>query len=221
MIIALGESLVVTGATTSDLDLTPARAAAVVVAFLTSAALWWLYFDYVARIAQRRLELAENRTRMARDGYTYLHVVMVAGVIVSAVGDALLIARPGDVLPRAQVAAIVAGPALYLAAHVAFRLRLAGSISGKRLGGAIACLAAGVAGAVIPALAVAVLVLGVLAAIILAERLTARRRRARGEPTPIERIEAVSRLIAGFEMHGRLHRPLRSSASTSRMSNWL
>ena len=114
VIIALGESLVVTGATTSDLDLRPARAAALVVAFLTSAALWWLYFDYVAQIAQRRLELAENRTRMARDGYTYLHVVMVAGVIVSAVGDALLIARPGDELPRAQLAALVAGPALYL-----------------------------------------------------------------------------------------------------------
>jgi low temperature requirement protein LtrA len=193
VIIALGESLVVTGATTSDLELRPARAAALVVAFLTSAAMWWLYFDYVARIAQRRLELAENRTRMARDGYTYLHVAMVAGVIVSAVGDALLIDRPGDTLPRGQVAAIVAGPALYLAAHVAFRLRLAGSVSVKRLGGAVACLAAGLTGAVLPALAVAVLVLAALAAVIGAEQLSARRRRARGEPAPLERIQAAAR----------------------------
>jgi low temperature requirement protein LtrA len=193
VIIALGESLVVTGATTSDLELTPARAAALVVAFLTTAVLWWLYFDYVARIAQRRLERASNRTRMARDGYTYLHVVMIAGIIVAAVGDALLIARPGDTLPRGQLAAIVAGPALYLAAHVAFRLRLTGTVSRKRLGGALGCLAAGLTGAVLPALAVAMLVLAVLAAIVLAERVAARRRSARGEPGPIERLGAATR----------------------------
>ena len=58
--------------------------------------MWWLYFDYAAAVAQRRLELAENRTQMARDAYTYLHVVMVAGVIVAAVGDELVIAHPDE-----------------------------------------------------------------------------------------------------------------------------
>src|SRR5918996_2295712 len=121
MIIALGETIVLTGATTAELDLNAARVAAFSVAFLTTAALWWLYFDYVARIAQRRLELAPDRTRLARDAYTYLHVLMVAGVILTAVGDELVIAHPMDELPTGQLAVVVAGPALYLLAHALFR----------------------------------------------------------------------------------------------------
>ena len=92
VIIALGESIVVTGATTSQLSLGVARLTAFGVAFLITAAFWWLYFSYVAAIAQRRLELATERTTMARDGYTFLHVVLVAGIIVSAVGDEIVIA---------------------------------------------------------------------------------------------------------------------------------
>src|ERR671920_1503706 len=114
VILALGESIVITGATTSALDLDTARFVAFGMAFLLSAALWWLYFTSVARIAQRHLELSEHRTLLARDAYTYLHVVIVAGVIVAAVGDELAIARPRETLPGAEVAAIVAGPALYL-----------------------------------------------------------------------------------------------------------
>ena len=64
---------------------------------------------------------------MARDAYTYLHVVIVAGVIVAAVGDELVIAHPTEALPAAEVAAVVAGPAIYLLAHVLFRLRMAGT----------------------------------------------------------------------------------------------
>ena len=60
--------------------------------------MWWLYFDYAAAIAQRRLRVAENSTQLARDAYTYLHVVMVAGVIVAAVGDEVVLAHPDEVL---------------------------------------------------------------------------------------------------------------------------
>ena len=141
-----------------------------------TAALWWLYFNYVARIAQRRLELSPERTRLARDAYTYLHVVIVAGVIVSA-------------LPKAKLAAVVAGPAIYLLAHVLFRLRMTGSLSRKRLLGALACLAIGGVGAFVPALVVAALVIAALAAVIGAEHVAAARRSARGEPSPLERLE--------------------------------
>jgi low temperature requirement protein LtrA len=190
MIIALGESIVLTGATTAQLDLDAARLAAFSVAFLVTAAMWWLYFDYVARIAERRLALAPDRTRLARDGYTYLHVVMVAGVIVSAVGDELVIAHPTDQLSMPEVTAVVGGPAIYLLGHALFRLRMAGSISWKRLGGAAACLALGAVFGWVPSLVLAVLVLGVLAAVIAAERIAAARRAARGEPSPLERLEA-------------------------------
>jgi low temperature requirement protein LtrA len=190
VIIALGESIVVIGATTSELRLTVTRAVAFCLAFLLTAALWWLYFNYVARIAQRRLELATDRTTLARDGYTYLHVVLVAGVIVSAVGQELVIAHPGDRLAGREIAAVVAGPAIYLLGHALFRLRMAGSVSWKRLGGALACVAVGALAAVVPALVVTALLVAVLMAVIAAERLAAVRRARRGEPSPLERLEA-------------------------------
>jgi low temperature requirement protein LtrA len=190
IIIALGESIVLTGATTSELNREAGTLAAFALAFLGTAALWWLYFNYVARIATRRLELADDRTGMARDAYTYLHVVMVAGIIVWAVGDELAIAHPGDELPGREVAAIVAGPAIYLLAQTLFRLRLAGSVSWRRLGGALACVAVGAVGAFAPALVVVALVVAVLAAVIASEEVAGARRRARGEPSPLELLDA-------------------------------
>jgi len=190
MIIALGESIVLTGAATAELDLGTARLAAFGIAFLGTAALWWLYFNYVARIAQRRLELASDRTRLARDAYTYLHAVLVAGVILAAVGNELVIAHPTDELPGREIAAVVGGPAIYLLGHAVFRLRMTGSVSWKRLGGALACVAVGGLGSFAPALVLAALLVAVLVTVIGAEHLAAARRRARGEPSPLERLEA-------------------------------
>ncbi len=189
VIIALGESIVVTGATTSELDLDVEIVTAFVLAFLGSAALWWLYFDYVARIAERRLTLAQDRVRLARDGYTYLHLLMVAGVIVSAAGDELVIAHPTEELPSAELWVVVAGPAIYLIAHALFRLRMAGSLSWKRIGGAAACLAVAAVGSFVSALVVAALVVAILIAVIIAEQASGARRRARGEASPLERLE--------------------------------
>jgi low temperature requirement protein LtrA len=190
IIIALGESIVITGATVSRLDVDLAIVAAFATAFLTTAALWWLYFTYVARIAERRLEMAPNRTRMARDAYTYLHVVLVAGIIVSAVGDELVIAHPSRPLPDAQVAAVVAGPAIYLLAHFLFRLRLTSTVGWRRLTGAAACVVAGIVAGGADALVLAVIVLAVLIGVITTESVVAARRARRGEPSPLERLEA-------------------------------
>ncbi len=190
VIIALGESIVLIGATTADLEIDAARLTALGLAFAGTAALWWLYFDYVAPIAQRRLELTENRTLLARDGYTYLHVFMIAGIIVWAVGDELVIAHPTEVLPAAEVVVLVSGPAIYLLGHVLFRLRMAGTLSRKRLAGALACLAVGGLGSVAPGLVLAGLLVAVLVGVIVAERIAEARRRARGEPSPRERLES-------------------------------
>ncbi len=188
VIIALGESIVITGATTADLELDSARALAFALAFLSAAALWWLYFNYVARIAERRLELDPNRTLLARDAYTYLHALIIAGVIVSAVGDELVIAHPTEHLPGAEVAAVAAGPAIYLMAHTLFRLRMTGSVSPTRLTGALACIVVGVAGTQLSALVLGALLLGVLVGVIGWEYQRGARARERGEPTPLERL---------------------------------
>jgi low temperature requirement protein LtrA len=188
IIIALGETIVVTGATTAEQDLTTARVVAFALAFLATAALWWLYFSLVATIVERRLALAENRTVLARDAYTYLHVVIVAGILLTAVGDELVIAHPTDELPDAELAAVVCGPALYLLAHVVLRLRMTGTISGRRLAGALACLAVGVIGTFASALVVAALLLAVLIAVVVGDQVAAARRTRRGEPSPLERL---------------------------------
>ena len=188
MILALGESIVVTGATASQESLSAERLASFAVAFLGTAAMWWVYFNAAAAVAQRRLELATNRTTLARDGYTYLHVLMVAGIIVSAVGDELVIAHPGEVLQGAEVVAVVAGPAIYLLALVLFRLRMAGTLSVKRTLGAAGCVAAGFVGTTVSALVLGALVVAILVAVITAETVTGAHRRARGEPSPLEAV---------------------------------
>jgi low temperature requirement protein LtrA len=178
VIIALGESIVLIGATTAELDLDLARVAAFGVAFLGSAALWWLYFNYAAALARQRLELVSDRTLAARDAYTYLHAVIVLGVIVTAVGDELVIAHPTEVLPGEEVAAVVAGPAIYLLALTLFRLRMAGTLSAARLVGAVACVALAALGAVAPALVLLGSLVGVLISVIVYEGVARARRTA-------------------------------------------
>jgi low temperature requirement protein LtrA len=190
IIVALGESIVITGATTSELDLNRPTILAFGVAFLISASLWWLYFSVVARIVQQHLEVAQDRTMVARDAYTYLHVVIVAGIILSAVGDELVIAHPTETLHGPELVAVVAGPALYLLAHVALRLRMTGTISVRRLTAAVACVAVGFIGPHVSALFLSTLLLGVLIAVIAAEQLAAARRNARGQPSPLEGLQA-------------------------------
>lgn len=166
IILALGESIVITGATTSDLDLDAARIIAFVMAFMASAALWWLYFSSVASLGEHYLEISENRTILARDAYTYLHVVFVAGIILSAVGDELVIAHPTEILPPYEVATVAAGPAVYLFAHTLFSYRLTGSVSKTKLFGTLACVAVGFVGLFVPALVLAGLLIVVLVAVI-------------------------------------------------------
>ena len=166
IILALGESIVLTGATTSELDLTQPRIVAFGMAFLATAAIWWLYFTSVARIGEHYLEVSENRTTLARDGYTFLHVVFVAGIILAAVGDELVIAHPTEILPSYEVAAVASGPAIYLLAHTLFGYRLTGSMSKNKLFGTLACVVVGFIGLFLPALVLAGLLIVVLLAVI-------------------------------------------------------
>ncbi|HEV7807192.1 MAG TPA: low temperature requirement protein A [Solirubrobacteraceae bacterium] len=170
VMIVLGETIVVTGATASHLGLTPARTAAIVVAFLGTAIFYWLYFDEVAdRAADRLASAGAERGRLARDAFTYLHIPIVAGMLVTAVGDELVIAHPLQALHGDELLALVAGPALYLLGHLAFELRLTGTVPRQRLVAAVAVLAIAPLGTIVPALVTWTIVYGMLGAVAVVE----------------------------------------------------
>lgn len=120
VIIALGESLLVTGATFAELAWTHTSMAAFGAAFLGSVAMWWIYFDSGAEHASHRIAHSSDPGRIARLAYTYLHLVIVAGIIVCAVADELVLVHP-DHADAAGIAAIIAGPALYLLGNALFK----------------------------------------------------------------------------------------------------
>jgi low temperature requirement protein LtrA len=143
VIVALGESILATGAAFGELEFTAAVVAAFVVAFLGSVALWWIYFDRSAEDSSRAIAAADDPGRLGRSAYTYFHLPMVAGIIVAAVADELTIGHPTGDASAATTAAILAGPALFLAGHALFKWAVFGRVSVVRLAaiGALAALA--------------------------------------------------------------------------------
>ena len=155
IIIALGESIVVTGATASSRGLTGTVIGALAVAFLVTGALWWLYFGEVAEHSRTRLATADDSGILARDAYTYLHLPIIAGIIMVAVGDDLLIAQPRASLATAGIVMTVGGPALYLLGESMFRLRMIGSVNPKRLTAVVALCVLGLVAGEVSALVLA------------------------------------------------------------------
>jgi low temperature requirement protein LtrA len=103
------------------------------VAFVETAALWWLYFGATAEQSRALMSMCDDPGRLARDAYTYLHVPIVAGIIAVAVGDDLLIGEPGHALHGVGLAMLLGGPALYLLGECLFHWRLTSAANGKRL----------------------------------------------------------------------------------------
>src|ERR1700722_16592236 len=140
IIIALGESIVAIGAG-STAHIGAGVVAAAVLGVIVAGALWWLYFDVVALVAERRLEKAtegRERNEVARDSYSYLHFPMVAGIALIAVGLKKTLEHVDVAVGLVPAAAMLGGAAIYLLAHVAFRLRNIHKLSWQRL----ACAAA-------------------------------------------------------------------------------
>lgn len=127
IIIALGESILVTGATFGKMDWTAAAAAAFAVAFIGSVAMWWIYFNIGAERATERIEASGDPGRLARVAYTYTHLLPVAGIIVTAVSDELVLAHPSGHTDFKTAATTLVGPALFLIGNLIFKRILAGS----------------------------------------------------------------------------------------------
>ena len=165
LIIVLGESILDTGAAFGGLPITVASTTAVVFAFLASVTLWWIYFNRAADDSAAAIAAADDPGRLGRSAYVYFHLPMVAGVIALAVADDLAIAHPGGRAGGALIAAVLGGPALFLAGHALFKWAMFGVLSVPRLA-AIAALAALVpVGLAVPPLALLGLVTAVLAAV--------------------------------------------------------
>ena len=167
IIIALGESIVAIGAAGLKLDSEVILAA--FFGIVLSAALWWAYFDYVVLAAERRLASAQGheRARLARDSYSYLHLLMAAGIVFIALGTKRTLAHVGDPLEVVPAVALCGGAALYLLGHNAFRLRDVGSVSIPRLVVAVASFAlipAAISAPALVTLAILALLLAALAA---------------------------------------------------------
>lgn len=133
VIIALGESVVVTGAAVAGVGLGAEALLALIGAFVFTATMWWLYFDEVAVYALRHMNRAEDPGRLGRDAYTYGHIPIVAGIIVSAVGDKLVIEDPTGRLSGPELLVVFGGPILYLVGHAIFRWVMIHSVSPKRV----------------------------------------------------------------------------------------
>jgi low temperature requirement protein LtrA len=142
VIIALGESIVAIGAgLEGELDGGVLLAAAL--GLTVACGLWWAYFDVVALVAEGRFRQSEGheRARMARDSYSYLHLPMIAGIVLVALGVKKTIGDVDKPLDTVPAVALFGGIALYYAAHVGSRLRLIGTLNKQRAVAVVLCLA--------------------------------------------------------------------------------
>jgi len=166
VIIALGESIVAIGAGV-EFGITAGVVVAAVVGIAIAAAQWWLYFDVVALVAERRLGRAakgREQNEIARDSYSFLHLPMVAGIVLVALGLKKTLGDVSEPLKLVPAVAVLGGTSLYLLAHVAFRWRNVHTLSRQRLACAVLFVALVPAALELPALATA----GIIAALLIA-----------------------------------------------------
>ena len=143
VIVALGESIVSIGVG-AEAGVDAGVIVAAVLGMAVATALWWAYFDVAAPAAAQRLaeiESVKARNELARDAFSYLHLPIVAGIILFALGMKTTLAHVEHGLRSETATALVGGPALYLLAHVAFKRRALGTLSTQRLVAATALVA--------------------------------------------------------------------------------
>jgi low temperature requirement protein LtrA len=161
LLIALGESIVVTGATfarllTHDLSHRGPEHVQTVLAFLVafggSAAFWWLYFDRSADDAARVIEASADPGRMGRTAYHFIHPIMVGGIILTAAADEIVLSRPGATGAAWTSWLILGGAGLFVAGHLAFKLAVWRRLSWQRVAGLVVLALLGLAAAHVTAL---------------------------------------------------------------------
>jgi low temperature requirement protein LtrA len=168
IIIAIGESIVSIGVGAAGLPLDATRIAAALLGMVVAAALWWSYFDWVMYVSQARLTEARGteRVSLARDIYTYLHMPMVFGIVLFALGMKVTLGHVDEPLGAVPAIGLSGGLALFMAAHVALRLRTFGTWGHGRPVATVVLVALIPVATFVPALVALVLVAAVCAALI-------------------------------------------------------
>jgi low temperature requirement protein LtrA len=184
VIICLGESIVTIGVGARGEQLSTALVAAVSLGLLITVGLWWTYFDRFAQAAEARLREHDDPVLAAADAYSYLHLVIVAGIIIFAVGINSVVHAVDKPLHDAARLALCGGVALYLLGHVAFRLRILGEFGYEKAVVAAALLALYAIGGGLPAWSMAGAITVLLAALCAIET-TAEYRARRSDSRPV------------------------------------
>jgi low temperature requirement protein LtrA len=142
VIIALGESIVAIG-TGLHGELGAGTVGAALLGLMVAFGLWWAYFDVVAIVAELRFRNSEGyrRLRIARDSYSYLHLPMIAGIVLVALGIKKTLGDVEEPLETIPSVALFGGIALYYAGHVGFRLRNVGTLNRPRSVALVVCVA--------------------------------------------------------------------------------
>ena len=174
IIICLGESIVAIGVGAAGRRLNTELIGAVSLSLLITIGLWWTYFDRFAAAAQERLRRHDDPVLAAADAYSYLHLLLVAGIIVFAVGAKNAVAHVEDPLSTAARLTLCGGVALYLAGHAAFRLRMVGTLGRAKIVAAVALLVLFMVAGDLPAWATAALLALVLTSLVSREFLEER-----------------------------------------------
>jgi len=143
IIIALGETLVIQGATFAELTWTAENVAAFLSTLTGSIAIWWIYFHRGMEAGAAKISKSAESGRLARLAYTYLHMPIVAGIILAAVADELVLKHPGGHSDTRTVLAAVGGPLLFLVGTILFKLAIRGFLQLSHIFGIIALAATG------------------------------------------------------------------------------
>ena len=120
VLIALGEGLLVTGFAFVDLEITVEATTAMVLAFFSAAAMWWIYFDHGERIGSEAMEDSDAPGRLARTAYTFVHLLVIGGIVLTSVGDKELLGHPEE-QSLSAVITVLGGPLLFLGGTLIFR----------------------------------------------------------------------------------------------------
>ncbi|MGI5146561.1 low temperature requirement protein A [Plantactinospora sp. CA-294935] len=141
IIIALGQTVAVSGLAFHNSDFTAHRGVAFVMSFAITVLLYWIYFHRIReRLAPSFAGAPDPRVRPREAGLA--HLVMVAGVVATTTATGTLIAEPTGTAPPFEVAVFVAGPVLFLAGHALLGRHEFVGVAAPRLAGILALVAA-------------------------------------------------------------------------------